>query len=299
MDGNERKQKRSFGTHDGTFHADEVTACALLVLFNLVDRDKINRSRDPAVLSRCEFVCDVGGHYNPAEKQFDHHQADYHGHLSSAGMVLKYLNECGLLPSPEFEWLNDTLIRGIDAHDNGRDPLIPGFTTFSNVISNFTPIGHDCTPAEQTAAFRQALDFTIQYLTRLRQRYAYTRSCREIVKASMDKNEPYLLFDENIPWIEMFFELGGANHPAQFVIMPADQHWKLRGIPPSMRERMKVRIPLPQEWAGLINDELKRTSGIEGAIFCHRGRFISVWETKEDAFKALAFTFNQAKEQSS
>ena len=26
---------RSFGTHDGSFHADEVTACALLLFFNL------------------------------------------------------------------------------------------------------------------------------------------------------------------------------------------------------------------------------------------------------------------------
>ncbi len=52
---------QALGTHDGAFHADEVTACALLVLFDLVDQDKIIRSRDPLVLERCYFVCDVGG----------------------------------------------------------------------------------------------------------------------------------------------------------------------------------------------------------------------------------------------
>jgi len=26
---------------------------------------------------------------------------------------------------------------------------------------------------------------------------------------------------------------------------------------------------------------------IDGAVFCHKGRFISIWETKEDAMKAL------------
>ncbi|MDF2550599.1 MAG: hypothetical protein K0S07_1666, partial [Chlamydiales bacterium] len=31
------KQPRSFGTHDGSFHADEVTACALLLLVDLID----------------------------------------------------------------------------------------------------------------------------------------------------------------------------------------------------------------------------------------------------------------------
>src|SRR5262245_37911373 len=88
---NERKIKRSFGTHDGSFHADEVTACALLLLFDLIDRDKIVRTRDSMILGTCEFVCDVGGLYNPSKKLFDHHQAEYTGSLSSAGMILEYL----------------------------------------------------------------------------------------------------------------------------------------------------------------------------------------------------------------
>lgn len=69
--------------------------------------------------------------------------------------------------------------------------------------------------------------------------------------------------------------------------MPSGHHWKLRAIPPTNEERMKVRQPLPKEWAGLLEDELKKVSGIRGAIFCHKGRFISVWETKEDAMLAL------------
>jgi uncharacterized UPF0160 family protein len=46
-------------------------------------------------------------------------------------------------------------------------------------------------------------------------------------------------------------------------------------------------MPLPESWAGLMDEELKKASGISGAIFCHKGRFISVWETKDDALKAL------------
>ena len=68
------KQERSFGTHDGRFHADEVTACALLFFCNPIDRDKISRTRDPVVLNRCEYICDVGGLYDPNQKLFDHHQ---------------------------------------------------------------------------------------------------------------------------------------------------------------------------------------------------------------------------------
>ena len=81
---------RSFGTHDGSFHADEVTACSLLLAFGKIDREKIHRTRDSAVLASCEYVCDVGGIFDPALKRFDHHQAEYVGPLSSAGMVLAF-----------------------------------------------------------------------------------------------------------------------------------------------------------------------------------------------------------------
>ena len=87
--------QRSLAVHDGSFHADEVSACGLLLAFGLVDRDKIVRSRDSAVLAACEYVCDVGGVYDPARKLFDHHQVTYQGPLSSAGMVLAFSSRCG------------------------------------------------------------------------------------------------------------------------------------------------------------------------------------------------------------
>ena len=50
------------------------------------------------------------------------------------------------------------LIIGVDAHDNGRDPQIPGLCTYSHVISNFTPIAYDAEASIQDAAFFEALD---------------------------------------------------------------------------------------------------------------------------------------------
>ncbi len=58
---------------------------------------------------------------------------------------------------------------------------------------------------------------------------------------------------------------------------------------------MDVRRPLPSEWAGLLGDQLKEASGIEGAIFCHKGLFTSVWKTKEDALQALEYTLKGIK----
>lgn len=287
--------KRSFGTHDGSFHADEVTACALLLVFGQIDKDKIVRSRDLKVLSECEFVCDVGGIYDSNFKRFDHHQSEYTGELSSAGMVWLYLKDQRVIDEMTYEFFNRSLIRGVDAHDNGKVTMEIGTCTFSQVISNFVPPAYDASKEEQTKAFFEALEFVEGHLRRLKERLAYIQACREKVAETMKKKEKFLFFEEAMPWMECFFEMGGENHPALFVVMPSSGHWKLRGIPPTFEERMQVRMPLPLAWAGLLDEDLKRESGIPGAIFCHKGRFVSVWETKEDVFKALDYVLNKAK----
>lgn len=279
---------RSFGTHDGGFHADEVTACSLLLLFECIDKDKIVRTRDPEKLEQCDFVCDVGGVYDPEKRRFDHHQAGYKGHLSSAGMVLLYLKEQKLLSPHLYEVFNNSLIRGVDAHDNGVAKTEPGTTSFSQVVSNFLPIDQEAPPEEIEEAFRNALSFVLGHLQRLRARALYTLECQKMVSQVMQEGKEVLFFDASIPWIESFFELGGEHHPAQFIVMPSGKHWKVRGIPPSLSERMKVRKPLPASWAGLQDKELVEATKIAGAIFCHKGRFISIWETKEAALEALA-----------
>ncbi len=286
---------RSFGTHDGTFHADEVTACALLLCHDLIDIRRIQRTRKKEVLEECEFVCDVGGEYDPVRKKFDHHQLSYRGDFSSAGMVWAYLKEQDLISSSLYSFLNYSLIQGVDAHDNGRVTLEPGVSTFSQIISNFVPIQYDASQQEQNEAFFSALHFVVGHLQRLIQRFSYTQQCREKVRIAMIEKNSFLLFEESMPWLDTFFELNGERHPAQFVVMPSGDHWKLRGIPPNGEDRMKVRCPLPEKWAGLLEEELQQVTGLPGAVFCHKGRFISVWKTKEDVMNALSIALMEKK----
>ncbi len=186
-------------------------------------------------------------------------------------------------------------MRGVDDHDNGRFAHTLGLCTFSHVVANFVPIRYDVSKAVMEEAFRQAFSFVLGHLERMWERHNYHKECRAIVAGCMAQSSVCLIFDESLPWLESFFALDGEHHPALFVIMPSGEHWKLRGIPPSYKERMSVRVPLPQAWAGLLEEELVRTSGIEGAIFCHKGRFISVWKTKEDALRALKIALEEAK----
>ena len=136
-------------------------------------------------------------------------------------------------------------------------------------------------------AFDKALDFVIHYIQHKLKKYAYVQECKGAVKDEMDKGGVCLYFNQSMPWLEPFFEMGGELHPAQFILMPTGEHWKLRAIPPSYKERMRTRKPLPEKWAGLLENDLKKASNISGAIFCHKGRFISIWETREDALTAL------------
>lgn len=286
---------RSFGTHDGSFHADEVTACALLLLFGLIDQEEIIRSRNLKELNSCEYVCDVGGVYDSKIKRFDHHQLNYNGSLSSAGMILRYLKDKKIVDEKLYNYFNRSLVMGVDAIDNGKAAPMVGHCSFSSLIANFVPVRHDSSVKAFNAAFFQALDFCFGHLKRLLEKYNYIQECRGKIQAAMENREKVMIFEESMPWIESFFELGGEKHPAEFIVMPTGNQWKLRGIPPSYDKRMQVRVPMPMDWAGLIDEELKEKSGIQGAIFCHKGRFISVWETKEDALKALEYVQRKKK----
>ena len=286
-------QPRSFGTHDGAFHADEVTACALLLLYGLIDQDKIIRTRNQKELDKLEYVCDVGGIYDSKIKRFDHHQIEYKGSLSSAGMILKYLQGEGLIEDEFYHYINRALVIGVDAIDNGQITQKLGHCSFSGVITNFVPCDYGMDSTGLDKAFYQALDFALGHIKRSRERFLYIKSCKEAVNESMKKGQDYLLFEKPMPWMENFFELDGAGHPALFVIMPSGEYWKLRGIPPSYDQKMKVRKPLPKKWAGLLEEDLQKVTNIKGAIFCHKGRFISIWKTKEDAIKAFHLIVNR------
>lgn len=279
--------ERTVGTHDGTFHSDEVTAVALLILFDLVDREGVIRTRNPERLADCRYVCDVGGEYDPKRGLFDHHQVSYKGGMSSAGMILSFLRDTGKLPEEDYQHLHDSLVAGIDAHDNGRAEQIPGTCTFSHVIANFNPPEYDASKEASEAAFNGALDFTLGHLRRFIDRHRKNRESLSAVKEAMEKGQEVLFFDRPLPWLESFFALGGEEHPAKFIVMPSGTQWKVRCVPPSYAKRMQVRMPLPKSWAGLLEEDLVRESGINGAVFCHKGRFTSVWETREAAILAL------------
>jgi len=53
-----------------------------------------------------------------------------------------------------------------------------------------------------------------------------------------------------------------------------------------------LRKSLPEGWAGKSGEELEKVTGVKGAVFCHRGLFTAVAETKEAITKMAEIAVN-------
>ena len=133
--------RKIIGTHDGTFHLDETTSCALLSLTKEYMNYEIKRTRIDSELQACDIVVDVGKKFDHSLKLYDHHQYDFNEKwpnspiiFSSAGLIFKYYGKEVILrlsKGPKITFENDDEIEWfmnkwyffyfitIDAEDNG------------------------------------------------------------------------------------------------------------------------------------------------------------------------------------
>ena len=93
--------QKKIGTHDESFHCDEVLACVMLKMLPTYKDAEIIRTRDKSVLDSCDIVVDVGGVFHHRNKRYDHHQYDFNETMRSISKrKLKYdtkLSSAGLV----------------------------------------------------------------------------------------------------------------------------------------------------------------------------------------------------------
>ena len=83
--------------HDGTFHADDVFALAILKLVE--PKIKIIRTREVDILKKVDIRVDVGRTYNPKTGDFDHHQKEFTNKrpnnipYASAGLIWQHFGK--------------------------------------------------------------------------------------------------------------------------------------------------------------------------------------------------------------
>lgn len=279
----------TLATHWGPFHADDVLACSLIRTF--VDpAAPVVRTRKPELLAQADVVFDVGGDFDPDTLRFDHHQVEYQGPLSSAGMVLDWLEAAGHAPAAVAARLRAELVDWVDAVDNGRKEPIPGVFDYTRMVEACNK--GSGTMAEFDAAFERAVAMTLPVLAGIQAAVQEEEEAARKVLAAMAAAEAaacnVILLDQYLPWKGTYFAHGGATHPTEFVAFPGvDGTWRAVAIAPEEGSFDQKR-PLPEAWAGLRDEELARVAGVPGAKFCHKNRFIAVWDTRDHLLQAMA-----------
>ena len=269
-------------THSGTMHADEVFATAFLNLFlgdvRVFRTSNVNMDEvDSDVL-----VYDVG------RGKFDHHQIDALKRengitYSSFGLLWKEFGKT-FLENNNFSNVDDLwleidkdLVEGIDADDNGFFPKIEAnykAKTLPNVIKIFNPSFDS--GEEESIQFEKAVSLAQSILEEeiyyINGKVIASKKIDKIIEES-DPNSKYLLLDEFLPYEDAILNNSKANN-ILFVAFPSNRGgYAIKTIPKSSEDRT-ARLPFPEEWAGLQNEELEKVSNISGLRFCHTGRFI-------------------------
>ena len=303
------------GTHDGAFHADDVLAVTMLLkvtqTHDMTPGELIPglvRSRDPVLLSKCDYVVDVGGEYDHTTKRYDHHQRSFNKTwsddtsipLSSAGLVFLhygkvlingYVADMKHEPLDEeeldfaFNYIYSSFIKEIDAIDNGvkmceETPPYTIMSGFSSRIQRCLPSWKEVwSPETLSIAFSRACTIAEAELSyHLKTAALDVVPARAVVKSACQNR----LFDNQViafdactpPWEEWIYEFEG-DVPILYVIYPSGPGgaWRVKCVAKQFGV-FGDRKPLPNEWCGKSDLDLVSACGVEGAQFVHKNGFI-------------------------
>ncbi|MDF7822551.1 MYG1 family protein [Pontiellaceae bacterium B12227] len=293
--------KKIFGTHSGNFHADDVFAVAALSLLH--PDYEIRRSRDPEIWAQCDYLVDVGGRYDHAEKVYDHHFKNgptYEDGLkmSSIGLVWKHYGKkiCG--SAVIAEQVCRSLIRQFDAIDNGVKLSAPldefpdvrelTLTTSISMMNPGNPFKADLVFAGEVKRASLLLQAAI---VRARRWIASRAGLEKALNEALAEERAYIIVPEDCKWQEHLFNSEG-NETILYAIFTKGKKSFSQAVPSAPGEYTN-RKDFPEAWAGLTDDAFSEAAGVPDGIFCHQGAFLlatysfeSTLKLVEDAIKA-------------
>lgn len=285
-------------THNGSFHADDVFACATLYI--LLEKEnkayEIIRTRDEEVIKGGDYVFDVGGVYNENENRFDHHQVGGAGkrlvgnlevEYSSFGLIWKKFG-LGLAGSENaFKLVDKNLVAPIDAHDNGFILVENKYEVTPYLINNFIQIMRPTWNEDSKNMEINFLKCVAVAKEILSREIIYVKDALEASKSVVTtynntKDKRIIILNKNYSYGDILEELPELL----FVVYPreSDSFWAVKSVRVKSKT-FKNRKDLPNSWAGLRDKELQKITGISDAVFCHRALFFAVAKSKEGAIK--------------
>ena len=291
------KRKIIVVTHGDDFHADDVFACATLLLWaeKTDNKLKIIRSRSKDIIEKAHMVLDVGGIYNPDKNMFDHHQKGGAGirnntiPYASFGLVWKKYGGVVCESQEIANKIETNLIVPVDARDNGVNISIVNELGVvdhrtSNMISNFNLTWQE-DKKSILKQFEKALYFAKEILIReIAWAEALIGGEKETVMAIKEQNEPeILILEKEIDWHEAV----SKNKRIKSVVYPRKEksEWRVQTGRDDLEDYNSDRAKFPESWQGLMGEDLIRISGIKDAVFCAGGGWLAVAKTKEGAIE--------------
>ena len=292
----DKKLIKKLVTHAGSFHADDVFAAAALSIYleKAGKTYKIIRTRDKEIISKGDYVFDVGGAYEPDLNRFDHHQAggagkrDNNIEYASLGLVWKKFGLELCRDQKVVDLVDKKLVAPIDAHDNGFDLVENKYEISLYSIQHFfysmRPTWREENITDDEMFFK-SVEIAKEILSR-EIIQAQDGVLAEDLVVSIYKNTPdkrIIVLDKHYPFE---YILNNFSEPL-FVICPSrniKNKWRVKTLRQDPKT-FKSRKSFPKSWAGLLGEELQKITGVSGALFCHRGLFLAVAKSKEGAMK--------------
>lgn len=341
-------------THDFIFHADEVSATAVMLALmsrgkwetplpgrkgkksisrvDCTEKDiqfqcdghrlKVLRTRDEEACKEFQkehegymyAVLDVGGKYEFEDEdiiRLDHHQADFEltqtigeheisyssfgltwGHLGMATLEAIYASQlCGQTAPETYSRLEDIheivrnrLVVFVDGVDSGTWPF-PADRAYSypHLISSLNPDDPSDAKASNEAFCKAVLiayDNLMSVIEQSRKRV----ETQDILRAKLKETAGtrIMILDEHVHWQADLPKIDPEGR-ILYVVYPGNtDEWMVQAVPVEAGS-FENRKPLPEEWAGHRDKILTQITGVEGAIFCHVGRFISGARSRKGA----------------
>ncbi|MDL2402576.1 MYG1 family protein [Rhizobium mayense] len=297
-------------THSGGFHADELLSSVILT--RLFPQARLIRSRESEWITAGtdRIIYDVGGAYDAAAQIFDHHQRgaplrEDGQPYSSFGLIWKhygrdYLAASGL-PAAHIEAVHasfDTsFVLPVDLVDNGvLSPSVAGPLagfTLPALLETLKPVFDEVDPQAEDRGFQNALAIARSLVeAKIAQSAAKLRAEAIVLQAIEDAGQGRILeLPMGMPFRPAIVK-AGADH-LLFVVHPRAKDWCVTGIRRA-DDVFALRADLPAAWAGLTNGDLEAACGIDGASFCHNGRFIAAAKTREAALAMAELAVREA-----
>lgn len=276
-----RQKDSSAFTHSGKFHADDVFSAALLLYLN----PEITIIRGNKVPDDYKgLVFDIG------RGQYDHHQKDSRVRengvpYAAFGLLWEALG-AEILGAELAEKFDESFVQPLDNNDNTGEK-----NELATLIGIFNP-GWD-SKGSNDQAFFQAVSVAGMILENKFERYRGNERADKRVEEVLEEhqralktgdtpaeNTNILVLPEFIPCQKRLSETSIA-----FVIFPSNRGGYC--IQPQKKEySMNYKCSFPSQWLGLEGEELIAATGLESAVFCHKGGFLMTCGTLEDSLRA-------------